>query len=87
MCIRDSTEAAPYLLSNKNDLIRFAMYINAGVERYTTAYYELTQDIDFGGSEWTPIGYFSNDAAYDYTFKGVFDGKGYTCLLYTSRCV
>lgn len=74
----DGTEAAPYLLSNKNDLIRFAMYINAGVERYTTAYYELTQDIDFGGSEWTPIGYFSNDAAYDYTFKGVFDGKGYT---------
>ncbi|MBR5003097.1 MAG: hypothetical protein IKY13_06265, partial [Bacteroidaceae bacterium] len=34
---------------------------------------ELTQDVDLGGNEWTPIGVGENTP-----FKGEFDGKGFT---------
>ena len=51
-------------------------------EKYADTYFELTEDIDLGGKEWTPIGYTVADlimGGHEYfVFSGNFDGNGYT---------
>ena len=77
----DGTEQNPYLISNAAGLYFFANNINSGFDN--DKHYKLTQDIDLGGEEWTPVGYYvpnSSDAeaGYEYSFRGVFDGAGHT---------
>ena len=63
----------PYLISTADDMRELAMAVNGG-NSYSGVYFEVTQDIDLGGSEenqWTPIGDGSNQ------FLGTFDGGGY----------
>ena len=78
----EGTEASPYIIANTNQLLLMAKMINSGDEAYTSAYYELTDDIDLMGMEWTPIGEgrgnTSIDLAESGAFSGVFNGNGHT---------
>ena len=57
------------------DLAGYAAAVNEGkLADYTVT---LTDDIDLGGKEWTPVGH-GDGSDYTYAFKGVFDGDGHT---------
>ncbi|MEA4946983.1 MAG: S-layer homology domain-containing protein [Oscillospiraceae bacterium] len=73
--------STPYQISTAAQLAELAALVNAGTAPYPSASYVLTADIDLsgygsgydGGRGWTPIGI--TDI---YSFKGSFDGGGYT---------
>lgn len=72
------TEADPWKLSSSADWNAVAESINTGGDDapyLTTAYYELTSDIDFKGQSAVPVSFDSGNLVY---FQGVFDGKGHT---------
>ncbi len=68
-----------YTIANADELAYFAAEVNKGEEYYGNTYegktVVLTADIDLGGAEWTPIGYFGNTSK---QFEGTFDGQGHT---------
>ncbi len=71
----------PYQIATPAQLALMAAHLNSAdaavVNRYVSAHYVLTADIDLGNREWTPIG---GNLYQDYSdrFKGVFDGAGHT---------
>ena len=72
----DATDT--YTVSTGAELAWLADLVNgtttrAGANNLEGVTIELTQDVDLGGNEWTPIG-----ISKDICFKGTFDGKGYT---------
>ena len=70
------TESDPYQISNGAELAYLAQQVNAG-ESYSDKYFTLTNDIDLGSKEWTPIG--NENKSWDgYKFEGTFDGDGHT---------
>ena len=73
------TEEAPYVISSGDDLAYLAEQVNGGTD-YAGKHFELTQDIDLNGSEWTPIGKIeiSGTATATKAFNGIFDGGGFT---------
>ena len=78
------TKDDPYQIATGSQLAYFAERVNAEEygEKYADTYFELTEDIDLGGKEWTPIGETVADlilGGTDYfAFAGNFDGNGYT---------
>ena len=78
------TKDVPYQIATGSQLAYFAERVNAEEygEKYAGTYFELTEDIDLGGKEWTPIGYTVADlimGGHEYfVFSGNFDGNGYT---------
>ena len=78
------TKDDPYQIATGSQLAYFAERVNAEEygEKYAGTYFELTEDIDLGGKEWTPIGYTVTDlimGGHEYfVFSGNFDGNGYT---------
>ena len=69
------TAEQPYIISSAEDLKLLAQKVNGGDSAYNKAYYQLTADIDLGGSaenQWTPIGTNANP------FAGTFIGTGFT---------
>ena len=57
----EGTETNPYLISSAEDLALLANYVNKGQVnsaglKYADAVYEVTNDLDFNGKFWTPIG-------------------------------
>ncbi len=72
----DGTAEAPYEISDAADLELFSKNINSGIG--IRSYYKLTGNIDLGGEEWTPVGYFTASGKYSTAFQGSFDGCGYT---------
>ena len=77
------TKDDPYQIATGSQLAYFAERVNAEEygEKYADTYFELTEDIDLGGKEWTPIGETVADlilGGTDYfAFAGNFDGNGY----------
>lgn len=69
------TESAPYSLKSVKDLNFLAEQINSGNTRYVQAYYELGNDVDYGGGKLTVIG---DGSTVNSFFGGFFDGKGHT---------
>ena len=67
------TAEDPYLIGGLDELKAFRDSVNAG-ETYKGEYVRLTDDIDLGGEEWTPIG----GGGTGQQFWGTFDGDGYT---------
>ncbi len=63
------SEEGVYLISKGSELAWLAKYVNDGS---LTANARLTQDVNLGGFEWTPIGNASSK-----TYSGNFDGKGH----------
>ena len=76
--IGEGTKESPYLISSADDLFLMASDINSGAT--ANSHYKLTCDIDLGGAEWTPAGYYdkSKEDPYSTAFCGVFDGNGHT---------
>ena len=78
------TKDDPYQIATGSQLAYFAERVNAEEygEKYADTYFELTEDIDLGGKEWTPIGETVADlimGGHEYfVFSGNFDGNGYT---------
>ena len=74
-----------YQISNKNQLIWFMQYVNAGNKSASAV---LTADIDMGGYNWTPI---ASTASYhesgavvtDKGYTGTFDGAGHVIKNFT----
>ncbi len=64
------TATAPYLIRNCEELALLRNNVNAGTT-YEGTYFQLVNDLDLNGKEWTPIGSTANP------FQGVFDGAGY----------
>lgn len=70
----EGTQASPYIISTKDDLITFANLINSGDGDYLGKYYLLNSNIDITSvSNWTPIGG-------SYSFNGTFDGGGHVII-------
>ena len=78
------TKDDPYQIATGSQLAYFAKRVNAEEygEKYVDTYFELTEDIDLGGKEWTPVGETVADlimGGHEYfVFSGNFDGNGYT---------
>ena len=51
------TKDDPYQIATGSQLAYFAKRVNAEEygEKYADTYFELTEDIDLGGKEWTPV--------------------------------
>ena len=77
------TKDDPYQIATGSQLAYFAKRVNAEEygEKYADTYFELTEDIDLGGKEWTPVGETVADlimGGHEYfVFSGNFDGNGY----------
>ena len=68
------TAEEPYQVNDKEALEKLRDLVNGG-EDFTGAHFQITADIDLGGSgedPWTPIGTGENP------FKGTLDGNGHT---------
>lgn len=86
----DGTKEKPYQISTKEQLMGLSALASNGmaVEEgegtypgdYTGSYFELTRNIDLGGINWIPIGFFQNEADMAAgkvnPFQGHFDGRG-----------
>ena len=75
------TKDDPYQIATGSQLAYFAKRVNAEEygENYADTYFELTEDIDLGGKEWTPVGETLIMGGHEYfVFSGNFDGNGYT---------
>ena len=70
----DGTQANPYKIATANDLIEVRVAIaSAAGTGVALSYYELASDIDLSSvANWGGIG------AYNNSFKGHFDGKGFS---------
>ena len=68
----DGTKTNPYQLSTASDFLEAASLINAGKSDYNSAYYVVTDNIDFAGVEYVPLG-----ADISCAFYGNFDGCGH----------
>ncbi len=67
------TQASPYLIQNRDDLIKLRDRVNSETG-YAGNYFKQTTDIDLDGIEWIPIG--TDDSAKT-KFKGIYDGDGH----------
>lgn len=84
----DGTQHSPYQISTPAELTRLSYLVNNELMDTSGVYFELTSDIDLSNFDsdnnpangnWTPIGY--TTSAPDYkkiSFKGIFNGNGYT---------
>lgn len=70
----EGSQQNPFLISSADDLYQLEYEVNGASDTKSGIYFQLTNDIDLGGSstnQWLPIGE-SN------SFDGHFDGAGYT---------
>lgn len=88
----DGTEEKPYQIATKAELMGLSELAANGMKveaaegtypgDYTGAYFELIRDIDLGGMDWLPIGFYRNSAEMAagilQPFQGYFDGNGKT---------
>lgn len=76
------TKSNPYLIENAAQFKTFIDGVNStDSSRYNTAYFELTNDIDFNGYTLDTIG----DTLNVNEFSGVFDGKNHTLSNFTLK--
>ncbi len=75
----EGTQEKPFLINNLTDLKTFRNIVDTqasdGSGQFTDKYVKLTANIDLDGENWNPIGSMSGDKG---SFKGIFDGDGYT---------
>ena len=78
------TKDDPYQIATGSQLAYLGESMKSGAygEKFQDTYFELTEDIDLGGKEWTPIGYTAADlimGGHEYfVFSSSFDGNGHT---------
>lgn len=67
----------PYQISTRDNLEWMADQIANHSTTFDGKFFKLTQDIDLGGTAWTPIG-LEEGSSFNKYFAGTFDGDGYT---------
>ena len=67
------TKSNPYQVSSPAELVYIAEQVKSG-QYYKDDYFQLSQDVDLTGVEWTPIGLYDGGDI-DEPFKGTFDGN------------
>lgn len=86
------TKEKPYLISTKEQLMGLSELAAMGMEigesegtypgDYKGAYFKLAKNIDLGGMNWIPIGFYKNESDFYLDeacpFEGHFDGNGKT---------
>ena len=72
------SEETPYLIADGADLAYLAAQVRNG-NTYEGRYFQLANDIDLGGRDWTPIGTSQN------SFRGILDGAGHT--IYNAKII
>lgn len=86
------TEEKPYQISTKAQLMGLSALVSHDMAvqegegswpgDYSGAHFQLTRDIDLGGMEWLPIGFYQTEAEMTggriHAFRGYFDGNGRT---------
>lgn len=72
----DGTPENPYVVTTAAQLALISQSVNSGLR--TNECFILGNDIDLGGTEWTPIGTYTEKTQYSTCFQGVFDGAGHT---------
>ncbi len=80
----DGSAENPYLISAGSELAYLAYEVNRGVN-FSDVYFSVSEDIDLGGLDWTPIGYyFLSNSGEDlvYSFNGNFDGNNHVISNY-----
>lgn len=78
------TEDNPYKIKSGSELAYLAAEVNRGVN-FEGEYFSLEADLDLGGLEWTPIGYYYNDEQKGdmvYSFNGSFAGNNHKIYNY-----
>ena len=72
------TEADPYIISAGSELAYIASQTNRGVT-FEGTYFKLNNDIDLNKLEWTPAGYYYEDADGEkiIAFSGILNGDGH----------
>ncbi|MGN0164700.1 MAG: hypothetical protein ACI39R_00815, partial [Lachnospiraceae bacterium] len=78
------TASEPYKITAGSELSYLAEEVNRGVN-FEGVYFSLENDIDLGGLEWIPIGYYYSDAEKGdlvYSFNGIFSGNGHKIYNY-----
>ncbi len=74
----EGTKESPYQIGTAEELKWFADCVNSSTNQSTSALCaQLTKDIELGGQEWTPIGYYDSYSKCVY-YGGTFDGCGKT---------
>lgn len=88
----DGSKEQPYQISTKAQLMGLSELAAMGMKigasegtypgNYSGSYFELTRDIDLGGMEWIPIGFYRNGSEINRGesawFEGYFNGNGKT---------
>ncbi|MBR0360054.1 MAG: hypothetical protein IIX21_02965, partial [Clostridia bacterium] len=70
------TSSDPYKIATAQQLKEMRDFVNSGDgKKDDRKYFVLTDDIDLGGQEWTPIGF--TEKTNQYAFTGTFDGDGH----------
>ncbi|MBR1881922.1 MAG: hypothetical protein IJ808_02735, partial [Muribaculaceae bacterium] len=70
----EGTLQNPFLIRNKEDMLRLAQLTNAEDFRCTGRYFQMTNDVDFGTTAYDPVGVDSHQ------FDGIFNGAGHILL-------
>ena len=70
------TQSDPYKIATAEQLMYMRNLVNSGNGlNDAEKHFVLTDDIDLGGQEWTPIGF--TEGTNKYAFTGTFDGDGH----------
>lgn len=72
-----NSEGSAYQISERAHLEWMADQIANHSTTFDGKFFKLTQDIDLGGTAWTPIG-LEEGSSFTKYFAGTFDGDGYT---------
>ncbi len=78
----NGTQTTPYVITTAEEFNSLAKLVNTNNAAYVGAYYQLGNNIDFTGKKLVPFGTvtYAEDGSTipDISFKGVFDGNGYS---------
>lgn len=78
------TESDPYTIANADQWRYFAAQVENG-NTFKGEYIVLSADIDFGGKNIQPVGFYLASGNHIAAFSGNFDGNGYTLCNYTQN--
>lgn len=73
----NGSQADPYLVKNAGNFKYIAQQVASGVT-FEGVYFKQTADIDFGGENIQPIGYWLQGGSHKLPFRGNYDGCNYT---------
>lgn len=78
----DGSQTAPYIVKSAGNLKYLAEQVSKGIT-YDGVYFKQTDDIDFGGANIQPIGYWLQGGSHKLPFRGNYDGDDHVISGFT----